>query len=45
MAAPRPWREVATGYECGIGLANYSDLEEGDIIESFSQQTVSRAAS
>jgi translation initiation factor IF-2 len=36
---------VATGYECGIGLANYSDLEEGDIIESFSQQTVSRAAS
>jgi translation initiation factor IF-2 len=38
-------REVATGYECGIGLANYSDLEEGDIIESFSQQTVSRAAS
>ena len=37
-------REVATGYECGIGLANYSDLEEGDIIESFSQQTVSRAA-
>ena len=38
-------REVATGYECGIGLAGYSDLEEGDIIESFSQQTVSRVAS
>ena len=34
-----------TGYECGIGLADFKDLEEGDIIESFSQQTVSRAAS
>ena len=28
-------REVATNYECGIGLANYHDLEEGDIIECF----------
>ena len=26
-------REVATGYECGIGLADFHDLEEGDIIE------------
>jgi translation initiation factor IF-2 len=37
-------REVATGFECGIGLANFNDLEEGDIIECFSQQTVSRVA-
>jgi len=36
-------REVATNYECGIGLANYHDLEEGDIIECFVSQTVSRA--
>jgi translation initiation factor IF-2 len=35
-------REVATGFECGIGLANYNDLEVGDIIECFTQQTVSR---
>ena len=35
-------REVQTNYECGIGLANYHDLEEGDIIECFSSQTVSR---
>ncbi|MBA2254701.1 MAG: translation initiation factor IF-2 [Chloroflexi bacterium] len=35
-------REVATGYECGIGLAGYNDLEEGDIIECFTQQMVSR---
>jgi translation initiation factor IF-2 len=38
-------REVATNYECGIGLANYHDLEEGDVIECFTSQTVSRVAS
>ena len=37
-------REVATSYECGIGLAGYQALEEGDIIESFTSQTVSRVA-
>ena len=36
-------REVAVNYECGIGLADYHDLEEGDIIECFTSQTVSRA--
>ncbi|HTS15626.1 MAG TPA: translation initiation factor IF-2 [Candidatus Sulfotelmatobacter sp.] len=38
-------REVATGFECGIGLAGYNELAEGDIIECFTQQMVSRAAS
>ncbi len=38
-------REVAQNYECGIGLANFHDLEEGDIIECFSSQTVSRVVS
>lgn len=28
-------KEVATGYECGIGIAGYNDLKEGDIIEAF----------
>ena len=37
-------REVATGFECGIGLASYHDIVEGDIIECFTSQTVSRAA-
>ena len=32
-------REVATNYECGIGLANFHDLEEGDVIECFTSQT------
>ena len=28
-------REVATGYECGIGIEGYNDIKEGDIIEAF----------
>jgi translation initiation factor IF-2 len=27
--------EVASGFECGIGLGRFQDLKEGDIIESF----------
>jgi len=38
-------REVQANYECGIGLANFHDLQEGDIIECFSSQTISRVAS
>ncbi|MDR0339894.1 MAG: translation initiation factor IF-2, partial [Desulfovibrio sp.] len=28
-------REVAKGYECGIGLENYNDIKVGDVIETF----------
>ncbi len=28
-------KEVAQGYECGIGLEKYSDIKVGDIFESF----------
>ncbi|MFL5649286.1 MAG: translation initiation factor IF-2 [Chloroflexota bacterium] len=37
-------REVAQNYECGIGLANFHDIVEGDVIECFTSQTVSRAS-
>jgi translation initiation factor IF-2 len=37
-------REVQTNYECGIGLASFTELEEGDVIECFTTQTVSRVA-
>ena len=37
-------REVQQNYECGIGLASFQELEEGDIIECFTTQTVSRVA-
>jgi translation initiation factor IF-2 len=38
-------REVAANFECGIGLANFNDVQEGDIIECFTTQMVSRIAS
>jgi translation initiation factor IF-2 len=28
-------REVATGFECGIGLENYNDVKQDDIIENY----------
>jgi translation initiation factor IF-2 len=28
-------KEVEKGYECGIGLENYNDIKEGDVIESY----------
>lgn len=28
-------KEVSTGYDCGIGLTNYNDIKEGDIIENY----------
>ena len=31
-------REVTNGMECGIGLAGFSDLKEGDMIEAFSTE-------
>jgi translation initiation factor IF-2 len=31
-------REVTNGMECGIGIANLSDLKEGDLIEAFSTE-------
>ena len=37
-------REVQQNYECGIGLANFHDVVEGDVIECFTSQSVSRAA-
>ena len=36
-------REVAQNFECGISLAGYNDLVEGDVIECFTQQARSRA--
>ncbi|MBN2260931.1 MAG: translation initiation factor IF-2 [Clostridiales bacterium] len=35
-------KEVNTGYECGIGLENFNDLKEGDIIETFYIKEIER---
>ena len=34
--------EVRQGYECGISLKNFDDLQEGDNIEGFEEQEVKR---
>ncbi len=31
-------KEVAQGYECGIGIEGYQDIREGDVIESYVMQ-------
>ncbi len=35
-------REVKAGYECGLSLANYSDLKEGDVLEAYEITEVKR---
>ena len=35
-------KEVAEGYECGISIANFNDIQEGDVIESFREESVAR---
>jgi translation initiation factor IF-2 len=35
-------REVQSGFECGIGLTDFQDLHEGDIIETFEEREVPR---
>ena len=35
-------KEVASGYECGIGLENYNDVKEGDVIECFQMEEIER---
>jgi translation initiation factor IF-2 len=36
--------EVRSGFECGIGLANYNDLKVGDVIEVFTMERVAVTA-
>jgi translation initiation factor IF-2 len=31
-------REVTNGMECGIGIANFNDIKEGDLLEAFSTE-------
>ena len=35
-------REVQAGFECGIGLTDYQDLKEGDLIETFEEREIPR---
>ena len=35
-------KEVAQGYECGIGIENYNDIKDGDLIECFHMVEIER---
>lgn len=35
-------KEVAQGFECGIGVENYNDIKVGDILEAYEIQQVAR---
>ncbi len=35
-------REVAEGFECGIGIENFNDIKEGDVIEAYEVREVAR---
>jgi translation initiation factor IF-2 len=35
-------REVQSGFECGVGLSDYQDLKEGDVIETYEEREVPR---
>jgi len=36
-------REVAEGFECGIGIENFNDVKEGDVFEFFTTEEVAAA--
>ena len=36
-------KEVTTGYECGLSVAGYNDIMEGDFIESFEEVEVKKS--
>ena len=35
-------REVASGYECGVGLERFNDIKEGDVLEAFIMEEIER---
>ena len=35
--------EVRDGYECGIGLENYQDIKEGDLVETYEVEEIARS--
>ena len=35
-------KEVAKGYDCGLQINNYNDINEGDIVESFQEIAIKK---
>ncbi|MEZ3562973.1 MAG: translation initiation factor IF-2 [Duncaniella sp.] len=36
-------KEVTSGYDCGLSIAGYNDIQEGDIIEGFEEVEVKKS--
>ena len=36
-------KEVLSGYDCGLNIAGYNDIQEGDIIEAFEEVEVKKS--
>jgi translation initiation factor IF-2 len=36
-------REVQAGFECGVGLSDFQDLHQGDIIETYEEREIPRS--
>ena len=35
-------KEVSAGYDCGLNIANYNDIKEGDMVEAYEEVEVSK---
>ncbi|MBR4801298.1 MAG: translation initiation factor IF-2 [Bacteroidales bacterium] len=35
-------KEVASGYDCGLGIENFNDIKEGDVIEAYKIEEIKR---
>ncbi|MDD6868482.1 MAG: translation initiation factor IF-2 [bacterium] len=35
-------KEVSSGYDCGLNIANYNDIKEGDMVEAYEEVEVSK---
>jgi translation initiation factor IF-2 len=38
-------KEVLQGYECGLAIEKFNEIQEGDVIEAFSIETIKRQLS
>ncbi|MDE5735230.1 MAG: translation initiation factor IF-2, partial [Duncaniella sp.] len=36
-------KEVTSGYDCGLSIAGYNDIEEGDIVEAYEEVEVKKS--
>ncbi len=35
-------KEVTSGYDCGLSIAGYNDVQEGDLIEAYEEVEVKK---